>query len=145
MKLTVIIDKERDEEIVLYLKEHNALEKRIKGLLDANEVGLIGYDGQQIVRLEMDEVSCFSVELGRTVAVIGEKRYRIDKRLYELSAILDDTFIKINQSCIANIKMIERFDASLGGSLIVIFKDGNRDYVSRRQLKNVKERIGFKI
>ena len=145
MKLTVIIDKEKDEEIVLYLKEHNALEERIKGLLDSNEVGLIGYDGQQIVRLEMDEVSCFSVELGRTVAVVGKKRYRIDKRLYELSALLDESFIKINQSCIANIKMIERFDASLGGSLIVIFKDGNRDYISRRQLKSVKERIGFKL
>lgn len=145
MKLTVIIDKERDEEIVLYLKEHKPIEERIRGIIDTDESELIGYDAQSVVRLDTARVSCFSVELGRTVAVIGEKRYRIDKRLYELSAILDDTFIKINQSCIANIKMIERFDASLGGSLIVIFKDGNRDYVSRRQLKNVKERIGFKL
>lgn len=145
MKLTVIIDKEREEEIVLYLKEHKPIEERIRGIIDTDESELIGYDAQGVVRLDTASVSCFSVELGRTVAVIGEKRYRIDKRLYELSAILDDTFIKINQSCIANIKMIERFDASLGGSLIVIFKDGNRDYVSRRQLKNVKERIGFKL
>ena len=145
MKLTVIIDKERDEEIVLYLKEHKPIEERIRGIIDTDESELIGYDAQGVVRLDTARVSCFSVELGRTVAVVGEKRYRIDKRLYELSAILDDTFIKINQSCIANIKMIERFDASLGGSLIVIFKDGNRDYVSRRQLKNVKERIGFKL
>ena len=145
MKLTVIIDNERDEEIVLYLKEHKSVEERIKALIDGGETELIGYDERGAIRLDPASVSCFSVELGRTVAVIGEKRYRIDKRLYELSAILDDTFIKINQSCIANIKMIERFDASLGGSLIVIFKDGNRDYVSRRQLKNVKERIGFKL
>lgn len=145
MKLTVIIDKERDEEIVLYLKEHKPIEERIRGVIGADVTELIGYDGQGVVRLDPARVSCFSVELGRTVAVAGEKRYRVDKRLYELSELLDDTFIKINQSCIANIKMIERFDASLGGSLIVIFKDGNRDYVSRRQLKHVKERIGFKL
>ena len=145
MKLTVIIDKERDEEIVLYLKEHKPLEERIKSILDSHDAELIGYDERGAIRLDPASVSCFSVELGRTVAVVGKKRYRIDKRLYELSALLDDSFIKINQSCLANIKMIERFDASLGGSLIVIFKDGNRDYVSRRQLKNVKERIGFKL
>ena len=145
MKLTVIIDEERDEEIVLYLKEHKPLEERIRGILGVEEPELIGYDERGAVRLDPASVSCFSVELGRTVAVVGEKRYRIDKRLYELSALLDGTFIKINQSCIANIKMIERFDASLGGSLIVIFKDGNRDYISRRQLKSVKERIGFKL
>ncbi|MBR5242301.1 MAG: LytTR family transcriptional regulator [Clostridia bacterium] len=145
MKLTVIIDKERDEEIVLYLKEHKPLEERIRGILGVEEPELIGYDERGAIRLDIASVSCFSVELGRTVAVVGKKRYRVDKRLYELSALLDESFIKINQSCIANIKMIERFDASLGGSLIVIFKDGNRDYVSRRQLKSVKERIGFKL
>lgn len=145
MKLTVIIDKEREEEIVLYLKEHKPIEERIRGMIGKDEAELIGYDGQSVVRLDPATVSCFSVELGRTVAVVGKKRYRTDKRLYELSELLDDSFIKINQSCIANIKMIERFDASLGGSLIVIFKDGNRDYVSRRQLKTVKERIGFKL
>ena len=145
MKLTVIIDEERDEEIVLYLKEHKPLEERIRGILGVEEPELIGYDERGAIRLDPASVSCFSVELGRTVAVVGKKRYRIDKRLYELSALLDGTFIKINQSCIANIKMIERFDASLGGSLIVIFKDGNRDYISRRQLKSVKERIGFKL
>ena len=145
MKLTVIIDKERDEEIVLYLKEHKPLEERIRGILGVEEPELIGYDERGAIRLDIASVSCFSVELGRTVAVVGKKRYRIDKRLYELSALLDESFIKINQSCIANIKMIERFDASLGGSLIVIFKDGNRDYISRRQLKSVKERIGFKL
>ena len=145
MKLTVIIDKERDEEIVLYLKEHKPIEERIKAVIGTDGTELIGYDERGAVRLDPARVSCFSVELGRTVAIVGSKRYRVDKRLYELSELLDDSFIKINQSCIANIKMIERFDASLGGSLIVIFKDGCRDYVSRRQLKHVKERIGFKL
>ena len=54
-------------------------------------------------------------------------------------------FVKLNQSCIVNIKKIECFDASLGGALKVTLKNGYRDYVSRRQLKAVKERLGLKI
>ena len=40
--------------------------------------------------------------------------------------------------------MIDRFNASIGETLLVIFKSGYKDYVSRRQIKNVKERMGIK-
>ena len=58
--------------------------------------------------------------------------------------MLGDDYLKINQSCIVNIKAIKQFDVSLGGSLMISLKNGYRDYVSRRQVKAVKERIGFK-
>ena len=68
------------------------------------------------------------------------------KRLYKIEEMLeDDDFIKINQSCIVNIKMIESFDASIGGALMIKLKNGYRDYISRRQIKAVKERLGLKI
>ena len=66
------------------------------------------------------------------------------KRLYELNEMLKDSFVYINQGCLANLKMIDHFDASISGNLIVITKSGYKDYVSRRQIKNVKERIGIK-
>ena len=58
--------------------------------------------------------------------------------------MIDDTFIYINQGCLANINLIDRFDASIGGTLLIIFKSGYKDYVSRRQLKKIKERLGIK-
>ena len=67
----------------------------------------------------------------------------LKQRLYQVEDNLDKDFIKINQSTIANIRMIERFSVSIGGSLQVIFKNGYKDYVSRRQLKSVKERMGI--
>ena len=145
MKLTVIIDNERDEEIVLYLKEHKPLEERIRGILGVEEPELIGYDERGAIRLDIASVSCFSVELGRTVAVDGKKRYRVDKRLYELSALLDDSFIKINQSCIANIRQIEKVQATFSGSFQVVFRNGYCDYISRRNMKSVKERLGVRL
>ena len=42
------------------------------------------------------------------------------------------------------IKKIKKFDTSVSGMLTVTFKNGYRDYVSRRNLKSVKERLGVK-
>ena len=41
------------------------------------------------------------------------------------------------------VEQIKEFKASIGGSVMVIFQNGYKDYISRRELKNVKERIGL--
>ena len=58
--------------------------------------------------------------------------------------MMSEDFLKINQSCIVSIDRIERFDVTPGGALTVIMKNGYKDYVSRRQMKAVKERLGIK-
>ena len=40
--------------------------------------------------------------------------------------------------------MISHFDVSISGSLIVVFKSKYKDYVSRRRIKEIKERMGLK-
>ena len=65
------------------------------------------------------------------------------KPLMVLEILSKSLFIKINQSTVANITKIERFETSIGGSLSVRFKNGYRDYVSRRNLKKIKERMGI--
>ena len=76
-------------------------------------------------------------------ALTENEKFKIKSRLYQLEEKLDNNFVKINQSCIANIKKIDRFKATVGGSLTVVFENGYVDFVSRRKLKNVKERLGL--
>ena len=76
--------------------------------------------------------------------MLDNRRVRVKFRLYEIEEVFDTGFVKINQSCIANISKMKKFDVSLGGALRVEFKNGYRDYVSRRQMRAVKERLGIK-
>ena len=76
-------------------------------------------------------------------ALTKDEKYKLKQRLYVLEEMLNRDFIKINQSCIVNVKKIQRFDASFSGAMSVVLKNGYKDYISRRQLKNVKERIGI--
>ena len=144
MKYTLNLDKKREEEIIIFAHEKNELIESIEKLVQNDSVNLIGYKGQQIFKLDLKDIFCFTVEDSKIYAILEKEKLLVKQRLYLIEQMLDNGFVKINQSCIANIKKIDHFDASISGSLIVIFKNGYRDYVSRRQIKSVKERIGIK-
>lgn len=144
MKCTTVIDPGREEEVVIYTKKRTDLTDRIEALINDSESEYLGYADKSVIRYEPHEVTCFSVEGGKVFAVTDGGKLEIKERLYTIAERLDGDFIKINQSCIANIKKIKMFTPSVSGSLIVVFKNGYRDCVSRRQMKAVKERLGFK-
>ncbi len=143
MKYSINFDKEREEEVIIFAHERSELVEKLEALLQSSPTELIGYRADEIVKINPDTTSCFIVEDGRTYALTQRGRYQLKLRLYQIEEKLSDGFVKINQSCIVNIKMIESFKTSLGGSLMVTLKGGYRDYISRRQLRIVKERIGF--
>ena len=143
MKCTLIITDEHEEEVVIYARERTKLTDDIEALVIGSVPELIGYKENQTVKLSSDSVYCFTVEDNKVYALTDSEKLQIKLRLYQLEEILPDTFVKINQSCIANIRKIERFDTSLSGTLLIKFKNGYKDYVSRRQMKAVKERFGL--
>ncbi len=145
MKCKIIIDKNRDEEVFVYAHEKTKLVEEIENLVLGNSLELIGYKDREAVKLRPFEVCCFLVEDNRVYAITDEDKLMIKQRLYQLEETLDDSFVKINQSCIANINKIQRFNASFAGALLVVFKNGYSDYVSRRKIKTVKERLGVKL
>ena len=143
MKCTLIITDRQEEEVVVYARERTKIVDDIERLIKDSAFELIGYNGDEAVSLSADEVSCFTVEDGRVYALTDSEKLRLKCRLYQLEDTLSKDFVKINQSCIANIRKIARVDTSISGTLLIKFKNGHKDYVSRRQLKAVKERFGL--
>jgi len=140
----IIIDKDLREDIVVYAKEKTPLTDEIEALIKSSCDAVIGYSDNEAINISLRDVYCFTIEKNKLFAIMENERLLIKERLYQIEERLGSNFIKINQSSIANTKKIDRFKASIGGSLIVIFKNGYRDYVSRRQTKSVKERMGVK-
>ncbi len=143
MKFSFFIDKDKDEEVIVYAHEKTKLIESIENLVNENNFELIGFIDREAVKIDIADVYCFTVENNKIYAVCENDRYLLKARLYQIEEKLSENFIKINQSCIANIRKIRKFDASFTGTLTVIFKNGYKDFVSRRNVKNVKERLGL--
>ena len=143
VKCEIIIDPGCEERIVIYAREVNGLTEEIKRLAEGSCGEILGYRDREIVKLDPSEIYCISIIESRVYAVCEKEELQLKQRLYMLEGELPHNFVKINQSCIANLDKIDRFDASIAGTLKVHFKNGHTDYVSRRQLKAIKERMGI--
>ena len=144
MKITIITDKTKDEEIIIRVHEKTELIEKIEKLVNETSDGFIGYKENEAMMLDINDINCFITENNKVFAMTDEKLL-IKERLYKVEEKLSENFIKINQSCLANIKKIVKVQATFSGSLSVVFRNGYTDYISRRNLKNVKERLGVKL
>lgn len=144
MKLKITIDRNREEEILLFAHERTKLVDDIESLVKNFSKEIIGYTETQAHILHFSNITCFTVENNKVYAIVDKEKLQVKMRLYQLEEMLSDSFVKINQSCIANINEIKRFDSSISGTLKVVFKNGYGDYVSRRNIRAIKERLGVK-
>ncbi|MBQ7387167.1 MAG: LytTR family transcriptional regulator [Clostridia bacterium] len=145
MKCTVIIDTERDEEIIIYTKKKTHVTEEIERIAASESSELFGYLGSECARLDISKINLFTIIAGKLYAIDDDgKEYLMRERLYTVEKMLDSSFVKINQSTLASIRKIACFGTSVGGSLYVNFKNGYRDYVSRRQISAVKRALKVK-
>lgn len=146
MKFRIVIDKEKEEEVVARVHSRTPLIDEIEALVtrDGTAEEIPGYDEDDIKMLKIKEVEAFYIEDGKTYATYSDKKhYRVKLHLYELETILPKNFEKINKSNIANMKHIVRFRTSLNGAVDAEFKSGFSDYISRRCFAELKRRYSL--
>ncbi len=143
MKCYTYIKKDEEEKVLIYAHEKTRLVEDIESLVLSSEIDLNGTNDGEIIKIDINDVVCFISENNKVYALIGDKRYQIRYRLYQLEELNLNIFIKINQSCLANKTKIKRFETTIGGALKAVFKNGYVDFISRRELKNVKKRMGL--
>ena len=145
MKFKLIIDKEKDEEVVITAHQRTALIDEIEALIFKHTDRIPGYTEDDIKMLSVSEIECITVLDGKTYAVDSKnRRYRLKQRLYELETQLPPSFIRINKSTLANENRLDRFAVTYAGSVDAVFKCGYREYVSRRCFAQIKRRFDTK-
>lgn len=142
MKYRIVFDSEAEEEVVVYAKKRTSLTDAIEELVMGEDQSVLyGKQGTTVARLPLSSIDAFCIEDRRLVALVGEERWYLRERLRSLEESLPNDFVRIHQSCIINLRRARRFEVSIGGALRVVLANGYSDYVSRRQLKTVKERV----
>ena len=144
MKFKLIIDAEKDEEIIATVHERSPLTDQIERLVMqyTGTDRIAAYTEDDMKMLPFTDIECITILDGKTYAIdTNNRRYRLKLRLYELEEILPSSFIRINKSTLANETRLERFTASFSGAVDAVFKCGYTEYVSRRCFAEIKRRF----
>ena len=146
MKFFLKIDDNAEPSVTVVCSKVTATVKQIETLceeLDSENELLYAYADGEILPLELADVTCFFTKDNKVYVSVGDKEYVTKLRIKQVMEMVDDSFIKINQGCVAKVRQIQRFNVTFGGAMNVVFKNGYSDYVSRRELPNIKRRFGL--
>ncbi len=143
MNFRLIIDKTKEEEVVVTAHRRSALTDQIEKIVSQQMLSdrIAAYAEDEMLMLPFAQIACITVIDGKTLAIDTQnRRYRLKSRLYELEEKLPAYFIRINKSTIANETELEKFTPSFSGAVDAVFKCGYTDYVSRRCFAQIKRR-----
>jgi DNA-binding LytR/AlgR family response regulator len=143
MRFSLILDKEKDEEVIVYAHSANELTAKIEKMVmeESGEGGLYVYTEDEIKRIDISDIECITI-IDRKVYVICDdgKKYRTNRRLCDIEPGLPSYLIRIIKSSIANENRIKSYKTAFSGAVDAIFQCGYKEYVSRRCFANIKRR-----
>lgn len=128
---------------VIYTNAMTGEVQKFRSILEFQEQVITVRDGERIIVLAPEEVYMIRTENEDVVVYNKDRRYISDKRLYELEGLLGNGFLRISKSTIINLKMIDYVEPAFNGMMMILLKNGSKDYISRKYLPQFKQYLGI--
>ncbi|WP_164508300.1 LytTR family DNA-binding domain-containing protein [Companilactobacillus kedongensis] len=100
-----------------------------------------GYINETVYSLDLKEILFFETNERNVYAHTKNNAFLIHYRLYELDNNLPDSFLRVSKSAIINVDEIISLSRSVTGNLVQFKNTYKTIYVSRRFLKELKNRL----
>lgn len=122
-------------------EEINEIVKRLAGVQSQM---IAGFQGEQVLMLEPNQIYRIYASGGKVYAEAECGTYFLRLRLYEMEQRLaNQSFVRISNSEIINLKKVKGFDLSFTGTICVSLSNGTVTYVSRRYVAKIKQLLGI--
>lgn len=162
MKIEIKIDETAKEpRLVIFTDRITEEVERITRLIGETDTGppvdetgtyegapgfIAGFSEDRAVLLPTKEIIRVYSSGGKVYAQTKGREFILRLRLYELEGRLcgnGEGFVRISNSEIINLNQAESFDLSLAGTIMVMLKNGDAAYVSRRYVSKIKKVLGI--
>jgi len=145
MKIKIkTVSQEVEESADLYIHEKDEAVDRLVEYLEQDlfrTVTLLCQREEKICRVPSPEIYLIETVNEKQVVHTKEETYETNRRLYELERLLPSNFIRISKSVIMNIDKVRNYTPMLNGLMKVSMINSQVTYISRKYLKEVKDRI----
>lgn len=145
MKVKLKIDKSYNEpEIHILSAEDTAEVRDVYHMVKAAvEEHLTVYDKKESLSIRYGEIIRIFAQSKMVYVTTANGEYKLRERLYEMEEKLKNLpFVRISNSEIVNLKMIERMDTGKTGTIQMYLAGGIVTYVSRRYIPKIKQALG---
>lgn len=107
-----------------------------------SHIKIFGTKEDQTFILQPSEIDYFYSEDRRTYARTKQSHYEVSMNLTMIQSHLrNHYFARFSKSVVGNVNQIRRFELSFNGNLCVYFHSGHREYVSKKYVKALKEKL----
>lgn len=146
MEIEIKIDGSCQEPKIIILTDRvsDEVNRIVERLSDTNPQILAGFREDTLTILDQSQIIRIYTASGKVFAVTEDNEYLLRLRLYELEERLDkNSFVRISNSEIINLKKAKHFDLSFTGTICVFLSNGTSSYVSRRYVNKIKQVLGI--
>lgn len=146
MKVEIKIDENcKDPKIIIVTdKMTDEINDIMKRLSDEQPKMIAGFKDEVVELLEPSDIYRVFAAAGKVFAETIRGEYMIRLRLYEMEQRLEtNSFVRISNSDIINLKKVKGFDLSFAGTICVTLSNGTVTYVSRRYVSKIKQILGI--
>ncbi|HLR16061.1 MAG TPA: LytTR family DNA-binding domain-containing protein [Bacillota bacterium] len=144
MKVNIDIDDSHEETSITIQTNtwSDELEEILSIIKKRKSERLFGIDEDQTVLLQPEEIDFLYAQQRKIFAQQNKRSFEINLKLYELEKMLaPHNFARFSKSVIGNLNRIQRFELSFNGNLCVYFFSGNKEYITRRYVADVKKKL----
>lgn len=135
----------KEDELSISVECDNQEEKyKLLDILSTFGQKIQAYKEGRNYRIDVSDILYFDTVDKRTFVYTMDSTYEVHLRLYEIIAIVDERFIRINKSCILNFDKLYSIEADFGGKIMCTLINQERLRVSRQYAPDFKRKLGGK-
>lgn len=146
MKLEIAIDQNQKELLVLLKKDKidDEVNEVINKLSEQTTQMITGFCDDSVKIIDQTKILRAYSQDGKVFVDTDDEKFTVRLRLYELEQRLcKNSFVRISNSEIINLKKVKSFDLSFTGTICVVFNDGSTSFASRRYVSKIKQVLGI--
>lgn len=138
------VDSEKEEYVELYVHECNDYINTLINYIESEQyksIKLSCYKDGKIYKINSNDIYFIETRKNLLLIHIRDDIYEYKNRLYELEKILPSQFVRISKSTILNLEKVSIYNPLLNGLMEAKLINDEITYISRKYLKEVRDRI----
>lgn len=144
MKVKIQISEDiKEPYAVIYCDRMTKEIQQLADQLSASDSIITVMDGEQMIPLKPEDIYMLRTENEQVTVYCEKKSYTTKKPLYKMEELLGKNFMRISKSTIINLKEISSVEPYFSGTMLLVLKNGNKDYISRKYLPKFKQYLGL--